>query len=860
MKEIPLKPLTLFISYSHLDESHILNFIKHISPLKDNQLIKEWYDRKITAGIDFQDTIDNNLDKADLICLFVSANFLSSHACQKEKKRAIELHKKRGITVIPIILSACGWLDDEDISTQLAIPTDGKPVVEFTDNDSAWHNIYAGLKKSIESIIKIKNLKLTDSFSLFLKNTELLSKAHSQKPEVELDDIFIFPDLTKYDDFLNYEKKVNSEKIISEFYNHSKILISGEDQSGKTTLCKKLFLELRNNNFVPVYITDSQNSFQGSIESLILNAAKEQYNNLLLSEITPNKIVPIIDDFHYAKQKEKLLSQLVGFSFQFIFVDDIFNLNLKDETLLKSFEQFKIKEFSPSKRNKLIEKWILLTDTDSTSYKNKIYSEIDHSTELVNNTLGKVFSTGIMPAYPFFVLTILSTYETFEKPLDQEITSQGYCYQALIYLYLRKNGVKNDDVDTYINFLTEIAFYIFKNKKQELTEIDFNDFIKSYLSKFNLPVKQSKLISVLQKTKILVSDYFRNYTFCYQYLYYFFVAKYLAEHRTENTKIVDNIINNLHVNENAYIAIFIAHHSKHEYILNEIILNAMCLFEKHQPATLDKNEIGFFDNKLDNIVKAVLPSKNFNPEKEREKRLLEQDLDEQIENDKICNQNEVENDKEYEFGIELRRSVKTVEVMGSIIRNRAGSLEKEVLENVFKEAMNIHLRILSNFIQLIRCEDQQSEISDYISKRLEKIIKDKSKTPSHEELVKISKTIFWNLNFSVVYGFINKIIHSLGSNKLITIYTKICDQQNTPATFLVKNGILMWYYKNLQLDNIINRIEDDGFSDTANQIMKFMVVNHCSMHEVGYKEIQRIESKLKIPSKKLIQNKSEKEK
>ena len=103
---------------------------------------------------------------------------------------------------------------------------------------------------------------------------------------------------------------------------------------------------------------------------------------------------------------------------------------------------------------------------------------IDSNTELVNAALGKIIGDGIMPAFPFFILSVISTYETFAKPLDQEITSQGYCYQALIYMYLRKQGVKNDEIEIYINFLTEFSFYFFTEKKNELSIDEFNSFMK----------------------------------------------------------------------------------------------------------------------------------------------------------------------------------------------------------------------------------------------------------------------------------------------------------------------------------------------------------------------------------------------
>lgn len=846
------KKLKLCISYSHLDEEHIEEFIKHITPLKNNGLIEDWYDRKIIAGQDFQDDIDKNMKNADIIHLFISANFLSSNACMKEKGNALKLKKNTGIAVVSIILSACGWKDDKELSSLLALPTDGIPITDFTNSNNAWNNVYNGLKEVIEKEIKIKQLKITEQFSSFLQNTELLAKAHSQKEKVLLEDIFVYPELVKYDDLREYEKKDSSEKLIEDFCDYSNILIAGEDQSGKTTLCKKIFIELRKKNFIPVYISDKTNQYRGKIENKISKAYKEQYETVPIEEVDKQRIVPIIDDFHFARNKEKLIHDLSSYEHQIVVVDDIFGLNFKDENLIKSFTHFKIKEFVPSLRNKLIKKWTYLTDkkNDVGYNENEIYQNIDNATELVNAVLGKIVGNGIMPAYPFFILTVISTYETFEKPLDLEITSQGYCYQALIYIYLRKQGVKNDEIDTYVNFLTEFAFFFYIEKKNELSIDEFNSFMKLYLDKYNFPIKQETLLRNLQQTQIISLDNCNNYSFCYPYLYYFFVAKYLAEHSDENKGIIDSIINNLHKNENAYIAIFISHHSKNSYILDEIIRNALYLFDKYKPATLSKEDLSFFDEQVDIIVKAVLPPINTTSEKERVERLEAQDTVEQINEDEEKNGDREEEDNG--LVIELRRSVKTVEVMGRIIKNRAGSLEKRKLESIFEEAMKVHLRILTSFFEYIKNEKKQRSIVNFISNRLNKIIENNAGKPSQEELEKISKVIFWNMNFIVVYDFIDKIIHSLGSNKLTIIIEKVCDNENTPASFLVKHGILMWYKKNLQIDNIARRIDGDDFSEIAKKIIKFNVINHYSMHSRSFKEKQKIEHKLGISSKKLL--------
>ena len=547
------KELKLFLSYSHKDEKNIEEFIKHIVPLKQNGSIEDWYDRKIIAGKNFQEAIDNKLEDADIVCLFISANFFNSEACMEEKRNSLELRKKQGITIMPIILSACGWQDDNDISSLLALPTDGKPISEFDNLDSAWNLVYKGLKDVIGNVLKIKRLKISVKFLKFLQNTELLSKAHSQKDIVFLEDIFIYPELSKFDNFREYEKKINSNDLIKDFFNYSKVLLAGENQSGKTTLCKKIFIELKKRNFVPVYIVDKSVQFSGKIENRILQAYGDQYEQKIpIKEIDKKRIVPIVDNFHFARKKEKHVNDLSSYTNQIIIVDDIFSLNFKDESTINSFAHFKIDEFNPLLRNELIKKWTHLTDKKNgfESDENTTYKEIDTKTELVNTTIGKIFGKGIMPAHPFFILSIINTYDTFAKPLDQEITSQGYCYQAFIYMYLRKQGVENDEIDTYINFLTEFAFFFHSKNKNEISSDEFQSFIKSYLNQFNLPIKQEILLNRLQQSQIISLDNFKNYYFSHHYLYYFFVAKYLSEHIKDSKEIIDSIINNLHKDEN----------------------------------------------------------------------------------------------------------------------------------------------------------------------------------------------------------------------------------------------------------------------------------------------------------------------
>ena len=832
-----------------------------MAPLRQNGLISEWYDRKIIGGQGFQNEITKNIETADIICLFISANFLSSYPCIEEKDQAFRLRKTHGITVVPIILSECGWLDVKDISQRLALPTDGKPISQYEDKSKGWKDVYDGLKRVIEKKNKEKTAISTVSFQKFLDDAEMLKSAHSQKTVVQLSDIFVFPNLSK----INYEdEKENtlpSEEIFfDEFIKLEKILIAGETQSGKTTLCKNLYSKLRSRNLFPVYVFDKTLKFDGLISNRIETAFNEQYENITFSDIDSDKIVIMIDGFHFAstQKKHKILKDIEKYIFQVIIVDDIFALNINDENITKSYYRYRIDQFGPTLRDKLIRKWILLTDDKSSGIycENEFYKKIDNATELVNNGLGKIISKGIMPSYPVFILSILSSHETFEKPLDQEITSQGYCYQALIYICLRKQGVKNDEIDIYINFLSVFAYHFFSNNISELSEDEFEVFLRSYNEKYYLPIQIDTLLANLQAHRMLIKTSLGNFRFFYPYLYYYFVAKYLSDHLAEKKEDISHIVENLHKDENAYITVFISHHTKNNNLLDEIILNAMMLFENYSETALSKTELSFFDTELDNVAKAALP-KRTSPEIERKKQLEMQEKQEKeaMESQNKADKTDIDEDI---YSDNLRRSIRTVEVMGIITKNRIGSLEKQKLEEILTGAINVNLRILSSFFDTIKDKNEQQEIIKYISSQLQIITSEKIQDISDERLEKEAKKIFWNLNFGAILGIIVKTITSIGSDKLQNIIEGICDKQHTSVHLLIKHGVFMWYGKTIKVEKILKEIKDVDFSLTANEILKYLIVYHCMLHNIDSDDKNRLQHKFGISSKALLKIESKK--
>jgi hypothetical protein len=141
---------TVFISYSHKDESLRNELENHLAMLKRDGTIETWHDRRIVAGSDLDGTISENLEVAEVILLLISANFLASDYCYDvEMARALEKQKEGSAAVIPVILKPCDWQSSQ-FGQLLATPTDAKPVTMFGNQDEAFTIIARDIRRAAE--------------------------------------------------------------------------------------------------------------------------------------------------------------------------------------------------------------------------------------------------------------------------------------------------------------------------------------------------------------------------------------------------------------------------------------------------------------------------------------------------------------------------------------------------------------------------------------------------------------------------------------------------------------------------------------------------------------------------------------
>jgi internalin A len=137
----------LFYSYSHKDESLRNELETHLKLLQRQGIIESWYDRDIEAGDEWKRKMDDNLERADIILLLVSADFIASDYCYEiEMKRALERHESGEARVIPVVVRDVNWRA-APFSKLQALPKDAQAVTKWPDKDSAWRNVSEGIEK-----------------------------------------------------------------------------------------------------------------------------------------------------------------------------------------------------------------------------------------------------------------------------------------------------------------------------------------------------------------------------------------------------------------------------------------------------------------------------------------------------------------------------------------------------------------------------------------------------------------------------------------------------------------------------------------------------------------------------------------
>ena len=846
----------IFISYCHQDEEFLANnFIPMLDKLEEEQVAEYFYDRKIRAGTDLFNSIDYKLQECDIGIIVLSESYYKSDSCAKEKKQLLECKYLDGIYLLPIVVSDCSWQEDESIKENLFLNTDAQNLSSLSEGKLVQeiNEIKARICSIAHDIKFIRELKFLNSFEEILEDTDVLKSSHKSRNVLLLSDIFVYPTLRKiiYDD--DKDDLISSDGIFKDSKEKKYVFISGDNLSGKTSLLRRYVRELKNKNFIPLLFTPTDN-VEGHVFNILEKQFRKQFEcNLTDDEIkkflenNKEQIFVFLDDFHKNKHEDKLLEKFTIVAKIVCTVDILYKPYFEHRRETDDVVNYLIKEFAPIERDKLIKKWLYLDDGLKNNEEIQQVKEIDEKAQEIETITGKSLHGGIMPSYPFLVLSVLSNVETLRRPLNQQITSYGYCYEALVIIALMKSELKTDsEIGGAINFLSVFAYELYQKSVLEISSTDFNEFFNLYEKNMALPYKRDVFLKRMIKSCLICQTSLNNYRFNYKYIYYYFLAKYFSDNLPDSLNEIENLCKNIHKDENAYTVIFFSHNTKSEKFYKILLNEANYILPSVTPVTMTKKEMTFFNESYQNLLNIVLPNKSHNFKSKRTERLKIQDEQD------YSSLNEDEQEIDDEYTLNFRKSIKLTEVIGLILKNRYTSIKRDEVNRLLESVVNLNLRGLNSFFNLFKDSDTQENIISFIENYVRKKISEEEAEKNYDKCRKIAYNYFWGMNFFFVFLIFFKTLQSIGSEKLIPIVNDFVSSESNsnPAHKLILEGMKIIYAKNIDKTQIFRLIRDEDSSHVVKNILSMLVIEHCRMNPVAFSEVQQLSAKMGIPIEK----------
>lgn len=802
-----------------------------LSVLKKNKTIDQWSDRQIVAGQKLSTEIKRELRSADIVTFLVSRNFLNSGACLEEWEFAKTLAKTSNKKLVSVIIRDCAWKDFDDMSDYLVLPYDGKPVDRWSNKDSAWQNVYEGIKAVAEDIRS--TFLVRDEFLKEISSIEFCSQSQEK---ILLEDIFIFPRLVVSKQFSNKEQLVNSA---GELLKEDNVFIRGDDQSGKTKLCAHVFQHLYGKS-QPVLLVNLE---EIHTKKPRLDVFKEQYEAQFHGDfeqwyVQPDKTI-LLDNLTSRGNSLRHL-EIAKQHFQKVIVttsNDEYTAYFKDEVQLTDFQTLRIATFSHSKQEQLIKKWFRLHN--GSTEEGGLVFEDGRIDEIERNINGIIISSKIVPRYPFFILSILQTYEVF-MPQDVKITAYGHCYHTLILAHLIKSGIDRSDkaISACLNFSSHLAYEInrLNSSGTDISYEDFQYFVADYRKDYI--ISDAILNRLTAENGIVKISRDNRYCFVLPYSFFFFLGKNLASSYGDNQELFTKMLEKSFVRRNTLTLIFAIHHAPNTDIIDEILLHTACALDDVEPSKLDNQETEVFHTLLSSIPKRILSDRSV--EEERKNIRDERDRKEELEAESDIDESASERMNQ------IYRTQKNSEILSHILRNKTGELKIDKLEEIIEIICDSGLRVIKAFLF---DDSELEEFIEYIEKIFDESQEGKHGQLKQEQVKQIEKMIRGAVFVWTMMN-IERIVSSVNKPELQDILKNIRDRMKTPAYDII------YYFSALDVANSFDKLQKSQLAELlARYDKKDMAFMHrvLSIRTQQYINTHQIKAQIKQATSSLLE-------
>ena len=699
--------------------------------------------------------------------------------------------------------------------------------------------------------------ELSTEMAHFVDDPEL-NLTHRSRTSILLSDVFVAPDLREV--HLDPDQRsefVKGENLAGLLQDKPHLLLMGDDQCGKTSLAKTIFGLHLSNGDVPIWLDrdDRPPETADGVTRLLENKFCEQYSPRSLAayqQLDKPRRVVIIDDYHEfgrnLRARQKALSLLVAQSGRIILMAHDLKVTIGDLATpggaegTASFSYYLILPLGYARRNDLVERWLALDETTDKASSGYVSNLVQ-----ITSTLDTLIGRSYIPAYPVYILSVLQASEAV-TPVDTRASAHGYFYELFIRTALSQ-GTTTADFDIIASYLAHLAFKMCTARLSAVDIETYNRIHAEFEAEYDLRRPSDRMLGQLVDKRILSQMPGGRVYFKYKFTYYYFVALYLRDHIGSDpirTRISD-MTHRLYIQDNANILLFLSHLSKDPFIVKELVASASTLYADQKPAALEQ-DVDFLEE-LDELSKGFA-IEDRNPREERRKMLEHRDTSSSTEEDIDRKTEELaaeEGDAAADNPLmSLNASLKTIEILGQILRNFPGSLERDAKLTILSTCYCLGLRTLASFLGVIRAESREllQFYADYI--------RSVSPDAKDEEVEKGAAKCTSGLAWLIAHGLIRKVAISVGSKDLAGTYERVLNDMPTAAVKLIDTSIAIDHDLVVPTDKIVRVHGDIKVRWFPRTILAYCVVRHCQLYNVDFREKQKLATALGINHKRVI--------
>jgi hypothetical protein len=663
--------------------------------------------------------------------------------------------------------------------------------------------------------------------------------SHSAKKDLEIDDVFIWPELRLLDDPAPIKKQVSGAYLEDIENLNGGIFLRGDEKSGKSTLLRQYFKSYYNRGFLPLYFRASWLTKIHRTEPLkaLKHALDRQYRKAdreaWLQESKDQRVL-FIDDIDGCSLSPEALGECLTGLFEYFSgviatardgtaAMDV--LALERVEALHSFQQYEIREFGHKKRFELVCKW---AEIGGESEDSATWSQtIDKWEKDLTTAVGRQF----VPAVPIYLLTLLQSIES-GRTADLQNSAFGHYYQFLVTSSLQNVGIEREQWSEVMNYCANLAWFVHSSGRRQFSKTELEGF-NSVFSKEFTPVAFGQRERHLMQANILATVE-GQLEFKYPYLYYYFLGQYLADriHEKEIEQVIVQLCDDLHLRDNANVLLFTSHHTKSP-VIYERIAAALDKCFADEPVFDFERDVELLNNLVDSA-----PSLIYEEDSARRSRASVREQQDRSE-DVAADSGEAADDMA-EIPSAITRLFRGMEILGQFLKNHYGTTKNPIKDELIDKLLKSALRGLHGATLMIR-EDAVS-----LAAHIERILAEGRPDLPSDVVKANAKRIVFDIIGMITFAFVQKAGSTVGSTYLKDNLTSVVRKSDS----LGYNLIEMSYQLDLpeaipfaRLKVLNKSVEKNVFSQA---LLSSMALKHLHLFKVSYKDKQRLCEELGI--------------